>query len=324
MTDNGQSQDAIPADGLFSGVYTRANQASEVEPAVEEDDNELEVPTPKDEGSYRVRMFATGPGFQREALGAFMVLEAPDANADGLSDAFEAEYEVTNAGADPDCDGLSNLEEYNLGTDPNFSDTDRGGESDGSESTAGRDPLDSADDAIEAPGFFVAEVAGDFVRLYFEFNPNHTFVFYRTPIPGQCAVITELELVSDQEVLDIMPMVAVTVCYGIQAMDGQGRESALLWSGPITVGPAIPTHKRCDANDDGSLNISDPVRILNYLFLGGPEPDCIRAMDCNMDLAPEPDMSDAVFLLNALFLGGPTWKDFNVCEAFPDCSQTCE
>jgi hypothetical protein len=35
---------------------------------------------------------------------------------------------------------------------------------------------------------------------------------------------------------------------------------------------AAPCLDACDANDDGAVNITDPIGVLGYLFLGGPEP----------------------------------------------------
>jgi hypothetical protein len=48
--------------------------------------------------------------------------------------------------------------------------------------------------------------------------------------------------------------------------------------------------------------ISDAVFILNYLFIGGGAPDCMKAADVN-DTGTV-DLTDAVYLLNYLFIGG--------------------
>jgi hypothetical protein len=58
---------------------------------------------------------------------------------------------------------------------------------------------------------------------------------------------------------------------------------------------------RGDANADGSLDISDPVKVLLHLFAGG-EGGCEDAMDANDDGAL--DLTDAVSVLEYLFLGG--------------------
>ena len=59
---------------------------------------------------------------------------------------------------------------------------------------------------------------------------------------------------------------------------------------------------RGDASGDGVVDISDAVKILNFLFLGGPARCCEDALDANDDGAV--DIGDPVFALNFLFLGG--------------------
>jgi hypothetical protein len=60
--------------------------------------------------------------------------------------------------------------------------------------------------------------------------------------------------------------------------------------------------KRGDANGDGSVDLSDSVFKLGYLFIGGATPVCLAAADFNADGSI--NISGAVSLLNALFLGG--------------------
>ena len=60
---------------------------------------------------------------------------------------------------------------------------------------------------------------------------------------------------------------------------------------------------RGEITGDRILDISDPVRILGWLFTGGAEPVCIKAADVNFD--GNTDLSDSVALLSFLFLGGP-------------------
>ena len=56
----------------------------------------------------------------------------------------------------------------------------------------------------------------------------------------------------------------------------------------------------CDATP--TLNISDPIRLLRWTFLGSTAPDCTKACDLNDD--GQVDASDAVFALRYLFLHG--------------------
>jgi hypothetical protein len=61
--------------------------------------------------------------------------------------------------------------------------------------------------------------------------------------------------------------------------------------------------RRGDSNASGDLNITDGVFVLNYLFLGGPEPPCQDAADS--DDNGQLNITDGVRILNYLFLGGP-------------------
>jgi len=58
---------------------------------------------------------------------------------------------------------------------------------------------------------------------------------------------------------------------------------------------------RSDVNDDGRRDISDAVRILDWLFLGANDPPCADAADANDD--GRVDISDASWILGYLFLG---------------------
>ena len=60
---------------------------------------------------------------------------------------------------------------------------------------------------------------------------------------------------------------------------------------------------RGDANNDGTVNVSDASFINNYLFYGGPPPPCMNQADANND--GQVNVSDSSFILNWLFNGGP-------------------
>ena len=60
--------------------------------------------------------------------------------------------------------------------------------------------------------------------------------------------------------------------------------------------------RRGELNGDDEIDLSDAVFLLNFLFLGGSEPDPLPAADINADA--DTDLSDAIYLLNFLFLGG--------------------
>jgi len=67
--------------------------------------------------------------------------------------------------------------------------------------------------------------------------------------------------------------------------------------------PVAAAFIRGDVNQDGRVDISDPRRTLDFLFVGAEEPECPAAADANDD--ERIDISDAIFVLDFLFLGGP-------------------
>ena len=66
---------------------------------------------------------------------------------------------------------------------------------------------------------------------------------------------------------------------------------------------------RGDANVDQSLDLSDAVFLLSFLFQGGPRSNCASSQDFNRD--GRVDISDAVAILNCLFLGGTCFGDLD-------------
>ena len=63
-----------------------------------------------------------------------------------------------------------------------------------------------------------------------------------------------------------------------------------------------------DANSNQTVNISDVVHLINYIFSGGPAPDPMFAGDVDCSLMV--NISDAVYLINYIFADGP-----QPCEA---------
>jgi len=76
--------------------------------------------------------------------------------------------------------------------------------------------------------------------------------------------------------------------------------------------PAAASYRRGDSNGDGSLDLSDGIRTLGFLFLGVSGPPCMDAADAND--SGDVDLSDAVYTFSFLFLGGPPPP-----LPFPDC-----
>ena len=72
---------------------------------------------------------------------------------------------------------------------------------------------------------------------------------------------------------------------------------------------------RGDCTDDGEVNLSDAVCILEGLFAGGPGPGCLAAANVNTDSAV--NIADATYLLNHLFVGGAA-----PAAPFPECGSS--
>ncbi len=88
-----------------------------------------------------------------------------------------------------------------------------------------------------------------------------------------------------------------------------GITALLLVGSPARAGgDAPPLHEhflRGDANQDGAVQVADPIYILAYLFTPGSDPiTCLDSGDVNDDEAV--DLSDAVYSLTYQFGSGPT------------------
>jgi len=71
---------------------------------------------------------------------------------------------------------------------------------------------------------------------------------------------------------------------------------------------------RADADENGVLDLSDPIFTLNHLFRGGRTMGCLRAQDSNDDGIV--DLADPLYTLRALFLGGDP-----IPMPHPDCGR---
>jgi hypothetical protein len=75
--------------------------------------------------------------------------------------------------------------------------------------------------------------------------------------------------------------------------------------------PLVP-FIRGDADSSGKIDISDPIVVLSFLFLGGAAPSCLDAAD--VDDSEIIELTDAIFALSFLFLGGlPPAPPFPAC-----------
>ncbi len=70
-----------------------------------------------------------------------------------------------------------------------------------------------------------------------------------------------------------------------------------------SVAPPGAVFFRGDCSPDLKLNITDAVRVLNFLFIAPEEPACLAA--CDSDGSGGLNITDGIYLLSFLFLGGP-------------------
>ena len=74
---------------------------------------------------------------------------------------------------------------------------------------------------------------------------------------------------------------------------------------------------RGDANATGTVDVTDPIYILQYVIGTGPAPSCMDAGDCNDDESL--DLSDAIYLLQHLFMASaPPAAPYGNCGIDPD------
>lgn len=86
-------------------------------------------------------------------------------------------------------------------------------------------------------------------------------------------------------------------------------------SGGIQVNPVL-AFRRGDTNDDGSLNLADPVFLLERLFYGGAPLACRSAGDA--DDSGALDIADVIVLLGVMFYGeGPLASPGMICGLDP-------
>ncbi|HVR75320.1 MAG TPA: S8 family serine peptidase [Planctomycetota bacterium] len=76
---------------------------------------------------------------------------------------------------------------------------------------------------------------------------------------------------------------------------------------------------RGNCNSDASLNLSDAIFLLGFLFSGGSEPACLQA--CDMDGSGALNLTDAVYILEYLFRGGSPPPPPNTCAAILDSEE---
>jgi len=104
---------------------------------------------------------------------------------------------------------------------------------------------------------------------------------------------------------------------------GAVEAEIITWLMQNATGTTGPVFHRGDADDNGSLQLTDAVRILNFLLLGTGKIDCMDAADADNNGTVQ--LPDAVRILNVLILGtgsipdpGPPGASFGNKPCGPD------
>ena len=100
---------------------------------------------------------------------------------------------------------------------------------------------------------------------------------------------------------------------------------------PNSVSPPPGNQRPGDVNQDRVLDISDPIGMLEFLFLGTRKLPCEggnREGEGNLTLidangSGQADISDVVHVLRFLFVGGPPHILGRACVEIPDCPEAC-
>ena len=144
-----------------------------------------------------------------------------------------------------------------------------------------------------------------------------------------CGAAAGFSLRADGETIDVTaPDCESDGCVAVVVTTARG--SAEVSDGFCYVRPEPgESFLRGDADSDLSVELTDAILVLNYLFLAGRAPTCMDSADIDDNSSIE--LSDAIYVLNYLFLGGrllpapfpdcgeDSSADELDCESYPDC-----
>lgn len=202
---------------------------------------------------------------------------------------------------------------------------------------------DAATSSVSGPGAEIGDLSlGQYTRYVLSVTGD-TLVLREKVIDTYSASAQDFTGLEEYD--DLISLTDVTLGADPEAV----RFTAYGWEEEVSVGvsaialfaspPSEPTggrQKPGDFNQDGKLDLSDPVALLGSLFLGGESPPCgerqlgdpgnLTLLDGNGD--GKVDLSDAVYTLQFLFLGGPPPVECvnpscGDCILIPDCPDVC-
>lgn len=101
---------------------------------------------------------------------------------------------------------------------------------------------------------------------------------------------------------EVASLVSGDYTWRVTSSNPRGEVPGPSWSFTADVESTSHEFVRGDPNASGTIDLSDPVFILTWLFLGGQTPSCVDAADANGDHGT--DIADAIYVLVWLFAGG--------------------
>jgi len=105
------------------------------------------------------------------------------------------------------------------------------------------------------------------------------------------------------------------------------RYAVVTYARELIAAPELPTFRRGDVHQDGSLNVTDALTLLRFLFQNGATPQCHKAGDTNDD--GQLNLADAIIIAQRLFGRlGPLPPPAGECGADPtddglECREGC-
>ncbi|HDS01724.1 MAG TPA: hypothetical protein ENO07_06860, partial [candidate division Zixibacteria bacterium] len=121
-------------------------------------------------------------------------------------------------------------------------------------------------------------------------------------ITGQFPYGVSFNTYDSVAVLEGVPTWESSYSFTIELSDNSIPAGADTMICSIEIIPAEPEYICGDANADENVNVSDAVYIINYVFIGGLEPEPYESGEVNCDGAV--NVSDAVYIINYIFVGG--------------------
>lgn len=158
---------------------------------------------------------------------------------------------------------------------------------------------------------------GQNVLLRFRYNTNATnyygglYIDDVTPVEFYTTRTKLAENLTDTTLL-VENLEVGDYDYQVRALDAENQYSALSLAVTANVSDNHCQWLVGDADNSGSIDISDAVYLISFIFAGGaaPVPDPIGSgdADCSMSV----DISDAVYMISYIFSGGPA--PGNTCD----------